>query len=136
LKWYAEEAIWNKWVYYVLSFIGMLCPLVNAVFVVLVDCKVVTIILSSIVSLSTSLLALTNARLKWENYRTEAEFLKKEYVLFQAKVGDYGTENRTSIYLCKIENSMQEVHKNWEKTFNKKEETQSAEDSDNTDSEA
>ena len=119
MKWYIERAIWNKQIYYIFSFIGMLCPLVNAVFAVCVECKVLTVILSSITSLAASLLALTNARLKWENYRSAAEFLKREFTLYQARAGAYAGEQREEIYLCTIEAFMQQTHVNWQKIFEK-----------------
>jgi len=98
----------------------MLCPLIN---VILASCQadmnMAIVILSSITSLATSLLAITNARQKWENYRSAAEFLKREYTLFQARVGLYGEEQRVSAYLNTIEDFMNKVHVNWQKNFKK-----------------
>lgn len=119
MRWYIKRANVNKWIYYCFSFIGMLCPLVNAVLAVCMECKVTTVLLSSITSFATSTLAITNARSKWENYRSAAEFLKREYTLFQAKVGVYNEDQRTSVYLQTIEDFMQKVHINWQKIFEK-----------------
>lgn len=119
MKWYIRKANWNKWCYYIFSFIGMLCPLVSAVCAVCMDCKAITVILSSITSLAAWLLALTNARLKWENYRSAAEFLKREFTLFQARSGIYAEVRKEETYLCTIEEFMQQTHVKWQKTFAK-----------------
>lgn len=119
MKWYIRKANWNKWCYYVFSFIGMLCPLVSAVCAVCIECTALTVILSSITSLAASLLALTNARLKWENYRSAAEFLKREFTLFQARAGVYAGERKEEIYLCTIEEFMEQTHVKWQKIFEK-----------------
>lgn len=121
MRWYIRKACQNKRFYYTFSLIGMLSPLINAVLVVCGDYRVATVVLSSITSLAASLLAVTNARQKWENYRTAAEFLKREFTLFQARTGVYGGEKRTEAYLYAIEESMQKTHMNWQKIFDKEE---------------
>ena len=119
MRWYMRKANWNKRMYYILSIVGILCPLINAALVVCIDCPVFSVILSSITSFAASILALTNARLKWENYRTAAEFLKREFTLFQAGIGAYAGEKKTSVYLYSIEEFMQKTHTNWQKVFEK-----------------
>lgn len=120
MEWYIRKAILNRRLYYILSIIGMLCPLINVVLASCQpECNIGVIILSSITSLSASLLAITNARLKWENYRSAAEFLKREYTLFQAHVGLYGGVERVSAYLNTTEDFMGKVHANWQKYFKK-----------------
>lgn len=119
LKWYVEKANMNKWIYYCFSVIGILCPLVNAVLVVCCEYKLITVLLSSITSMAASMLAITNAKSKWENYRSAAEFLKREYVLFQSGTGVYRDENRSAIYLQTIEDYMQIIHTKWQKIFDK-----------------
>lgn len=122
MKWYIRKAVSNKRLYYGFSFVGMLCPLVNVVLASSrgkEDYSMAIVILSSITSLTASLLAITNARLKWENYRSAAEFLKREYTLFQARVGVYGEEHRVSAYLNTTEAFMNKVHADWQKTFKK-----------------
>ena len=118
MEWYIRKSVFNKRLYYTFSFLGILCPLIN---VVLASCEadmnMAIVILASLTSLATSLLALTNARQKWENYRSAAEFLKREYTLFQARVGLYGGEQRVSVYLNTIEDFMSKVHVNWQKNF-------------------
>lgn len=117
MKWYVESANLNKWIYYIFSVIGVLCPLVNAVLVICCDCKLITVLLSSITSFAASMLTLTNAKSKWENYRSAAEFLKREYVLFQSEIGVYHDNNRAETYLQVIEDFMQIVHVKWQKIF-------------------
>lgn len=122
MEWYIRKAVLNKRLYYIFSLLGMLCPLVN---VILVSCQsdmnMAIVILSSLTSLATSILTLTNARQKWENYRSAAEFLKREYTLFQARVGVYGGDQRVSAYLNTIEDFMNKIHMNWQKIFKKSE---------------
>lgn len=120
MEWYIRKATLNKRIYYGLSIIGVLCPLVNVVLASCEsECNVGIIIASSVTSLAASLLAITNARLKWENYRTAAEFLKREYTLFQAHAGVYRYEERASIYLHTTEDFMGKIHANWQKYFKK-----------------
>ena len=119
MKWYVENANLNKWLYYIFSIIGILCPLVNAVWVVCCDYKSISVLLSSVTSMAASILAITNAKSKWENYRSAAEFLKREYVLFQTATGIYNDENRAAKYLQNIEDYMQSIHFNWQKIFEK-----------------
>lgn len=119
MKWYVEKANFNKWIFYVFSIIGIACPLINAVLVVCCDCKMITVLLSSITSMAASILAITNAKSKWENYRSAAEFLKREYTLFQSRTGVYNEADRASVYLQKIEDFMQVIHVNWQKIFDK-----------------
>lgn len=119
MKWYVEKANFNKWIFYVFSIIGIACPLINAVLVVCCDCKMITVLLSSITSMAASILAITNAKSKWENYRSAAEFLKREYTLFQSGTGVYNEADRASVYLQKIEDFMQVIHVNWQKIFDK-----------------
>lgn len=119
MKWYIRRAVKNKRLYYFFSFTGMFCPLISAVLSVCVESKVLTVVLASITSLATSLLALTNARLKWENYRSAAEFLKREFTFYQAKTGDYAGDQRDEVYLYTIEAFMQQTHVNWQKIFKK-----------------
>lgn len=119
MKWYVDKANFNKWIFYVFSIIGIACPLINAVLVVCCDCKMITVLLSSITSMAASILAITNAKSKWENYRSAAEFLKREYTLFQSRTGVYNEADRASVYLQKIEDFMQVIHVNWQKIFDK-----------------
>ena len=128
MKWYIRKANWNKHIYYWFSFIGMLCPLANAILAVCWENQIAIVVLSSITSLAASLLAITNARLKWENYRSAAEFLKREYTLFQARVGLYGESQRVSVYLNVTEEFMGKVHANWQKYFNEDKSTKKAEE--------
>ena len=125
MRWYIRKANWNKKIFYIFSFVGVLCPLINAVLAAGWNYKIVTVILASITSFVTSVLALTNARSKWENYRSAAEFLKREYTLFQAEVGLYGGEERVSVYLHTIEAFMMQIHVNWQKIFEKDDGAQS-----------
>lgn len=69
--------------------------------------------------MAASILAITNAKSKWENYRSAAEFLKREYTLFQSGTGVYNEADRASVYLQKIEDFMQVIHVNWQKIFDK-----------------
>lgn len=118
LNWYIRRAIKNKYMYYVFSCIGIICPLVCNILVICIEDKMVTVILSSITSFAASMLALTNARAKWENYRSAAEMLKREYTLFLSETGIYSGKKRVSRYLHNIEGYMQETHGNWQKNFN------------------
>ena len=128
MKWYIRKANRNKRMYYTFSFTGILCPLVNAVLVVCGDYKVFTAVLSAVTSFAASFLAFTNARLKWEIYRSAAESLKREVILFQAKVGTYKEEEqRVETFLHTIEGYMEKTHINWQRTFAKEVDKKSVE---------
>lgn len=122
LEWYIRKANWNKWVFYILTSISIVCPLLNAVVAVVCEGKLAVVILASITTLATSIVGMTNSQMKWDNYRTAAEFLKAEYILFQACVEPYNSDDRTSVYLKNIEEFMMQIHIKWEKGFQKKNE--------------
>ena len=130
MAWYIRKANKNKRLYYWFSFIGMICPLINVVSAACWDNNIIIVVLSSITSLAASLLALTNARVKWENYRSAAEFLKREYTLFQGRVGLYGEDQRVSVYLNVIEEFMGKVHANWQKYFDENKPAKRADEKD------
>lgn len=118
LQWYSEKAIKNKRRFYFFSIVSIVCPLLNTVETVWFDCAKIAVILSSLTALSSALLALFNARDKWNNYRSAAEFIKNEYMLYQAYAAPYGNEeNRDEIYLKTIGDFMQKTHKKWQTYF-------------------
>lgn len=117
LQWYIKKANHNKRLYYIFSLTGIFCPLLNTVLAVCGTCDCITVILSSVTTLAASCLALTNARGKWENYRSAAEYLKKEYILFQAQVPPYESSKRAEKYLTNIESYMMQTHVKWMQMF-------------------
>ena len=122
LEWYIRKAIWHKYLFYILTGISMVCPLLNAVAAVVCDGKLAAVILASVTTLATSILGMTRSQVKWNNYRTAAEYLKSEYVLFEAKVEPYNSDARAVVYMKTIEQFMRNIHIRWENGFQKKDE--------------
>lgn len=117
MEWYTEKARKNKKLYYFLTTVGLVCPLLNAVLAVCIDCKAATVTLSGITTLAAAALGMTNAQSKWENYRSAAEFLKTEYTMFKGKVEPYDKKGRGAVYIKTIEEFMRETHMRWKKNF-------------------
>lgn len=118
LQWFTKKAIINKRRFYLFSIVSIVCPLLNTIETVWFDYAEIAVILSSLTALSSALLALFNAREKWNNYRSAAEFIKNEYMLYQAYAAPYENEKcRDEIYLKTIGDFMQRTHKKWQTYF-------------------
>ncbi len=117
MEWYTKKARKNKLLFYFFTTIGLVCPLLNAVLAVCIECRAATVILSGITTLATAVLGMTNAHSKWDNYRSAAEFLKAEYTLFKGKVEPYDKKGRGAVYIKTIEEFMRETHMRWKKNF-------------------
>ncbi len=113
LEWYIRKAIFYKRIFYLLSMVNLLLPLLSTAIMAWKKDSDIGIILSACTSLSASLLALFNARDKWTSYRTAAENIKRQYALYCAKVEPFDDENAHSRYIMLLEQYMTEVHTHW-----------------------
>lgn len=114
LNWYSRKSVFYKTLYYILSIINIIVPLLSSILVITSDEQdMIAAILSSLVSFSASMLSLYCAKDKWTNYRTVAEFIKSHYVLYLSKSAPYHDNNRDSLYLNTIEAKMENVHMHW-----------------------
>ncbi|MBO5055719.1 MAG: DUF4231 domain-containing protein [Lachnospiraceae bacterium] len=113
LNWYTKKAIFYKKLFFILSIINISAPIISGLLLNYSKMELPSAILSALTSFSASLLALCNVRDKWTNYRTAAEYIKKEYTLYMAKIKPYNTENCHAIYLTSIEGYMESIHSHW-----------------------
>lgn len=117
LNWFIKRACLHKTLFYIFTIISTACPLLSSVILVCIDCKLLTIILTSITTMSGTLLAMFNCRGNWDNYRSTAEYLKKEYCLYKGMVSPYDGKDREEKYLMNIEEFMGQTNKKWKEFF-------------------
>lgn len=126
-EWYIDSAFRYKWIFYILSAVGIIIPILVTVangMTLSEKCTVVvkntTIIFSAVTALSTAFLSFTKCREKWTLYRTAIEKMKNALVLYWAgKIQD--PELRELIQ--KLETLMEEEHAEWLKISRKSDET-------------
>lgn len=115
LEWYIEKAAFYKRWFCILSVISIIMPLLitvlNNVCVEIDECLIrnsITIC-SVIASLSTAFLAFFKFQEKWILYRTTAEEIKKELVLYSANQSDEELKK----LVIKIEGCMDKERSEW-----------------------
>uniref|UniRef100_UPI0040565F65 DUF4231 domain-containing protein n=1 Tax=Agathobacter sp. TaxID=2021311 RepID=UPI0040565F65 len=115
LNWYSKKANWYKFLYHLFSIINVAVPLISSILITHFDgMELYVAILSAITSFSASLLSLLKVHEKWTNYRTAAEYLKKQYMLYITKTEPYDKlATRDSLYLSDIEKFMNDIHSKW-----------------------
>ncbi len=114
-KWYIRKAVQNKYYFYILTSLTIICPIISSVFSI-VDAELSSlpfrclgIIFTGVASVSAAFLVMFDCRKKWAIYRNEVENLKS--ILAKRK-------NQTSEELvAEIEESMSETHEEWMMTF-------------------
>ncbi|MBQ2902349.1 MAG: DUF4231 domain-containing protein [Agathobacter sp.] len=121
LNWYSKNACLYKFIYYALSIINIIVPLLSSLIISFAPAQdKLVAVLSAIASFCASLLSLWGAKDKWTNYRSVAEFIKMHYALYLSQAEPYNTPNSDSLYLNTIEQKMQNTHSHWENTQNNK----------------
>lgn len=116
LNWYSRKAIFYKHLFYILSLINIVAPLISSILYTNLNKNLLGTILASITSLSASLLSLYNVHDKWINYRDAAEFIKSQFILYVLKAEPYHSDNCHALYLIEIEKYMAQIHTNWYST--------------------
>lgn len=113
VEWYIEHAILYKWIFYSLSIIGIVLPLVvTAINAVGNEEKTrfVTIICSVLISLCASLLTLTKCHEKWTLYRSTLESMKRVLMHYWCEK----EENREiRDLILELEECMEAEHLKW-----------------------
>lgn len=110
-KWYIEKAILYKRLFYVFNIISIILPLCIAVVnVVDQNAQLLTVIISSLTSFTTALLAFTKWGEKWMLYRNAIESLKSKLTLFGVS---NGSQEELQQLACDIEKIMHEEHNKW-----------------------
>lgn len=113
IEWYSRKAITYKRAFIILSIINVAIPQISTIVVLQSDCSLTSAIMSAIVSVSASLLALLNVKDRWTSYRTAVEFIKKQYTLYCVRAVPFQGDDAHSIYLNMIEQYMTEEHGHW-----------------------
>lgn len=115
LNWYSKKANKYKIYYYIFSIINVAVPLISSILITQFEnMELYVAILSAITSFSASLLSLLKIHEKWTNYRTAAEYLKRQFVLYITKTEPYDKiETCDFLYLKDIEVFMSDVHSKW-----------------------
>ncbi len=138
LLWYVRKANKNKKLFYILSFLTIILPVISTICLGINDdmgkllfhdkailLHIVPLILSGSTSVVTGLLAILNAGQKWNIYRTSAEYLKTEYAWFNSTYPN-PTRNEVQMYMSKINDFMNQQHRQWQKvSFSDKEDAKS-----------
>lgn len=119
-EWYIKYACVNKFKFYLVSFIGIIAPLIvtafNTLNIVSVDViKLVTVVCSLVASFSTSYLALTRCREKWKIYRDSIERLKRLLVLYWS---DLTNDHSLKHLMNEIEKLKDSEYERWSNTYN------------------
>lgn len=113
VEWYTEHAILYKWIFYILSIIGIVLPLVVTTLNVAGNgekTKFVTVICSAFISLCASLLTLTKCHEKWTLYRSTLESMKRVLMHYWCEK----EENReVRNLILKLEECMEAEHLKW-----------------------
>lgn len=118
LNWYSQKAVFYKFFYYVLCIMNISAPLASSLLLTYFELDFISTILSALTSFSASLLSLYHVRDKWTNYRTTAEYIKEQYVLYLVQSPPYNTAECHIIYLNTLQNHMRNTHSHWLHTQN------------------
>lgn len=120
-EWYVRKAVKFKYRYYILSMISFLCPIISEILICVPNepliVKIITGIMLGGASFAAALLAMTDAKNKWNMYRSEAETIKRTLREYYRE-GDAGKRKKL---LESLENSYSKTHEKWMKYFQEKE---------------
>lgn len=124
LAWYDEKSVLNKRLAYFFQIPVILFASLLPIFTV-VDFKLITIILSSLIAIFIGIFNFCKFEEKWHNYRTTCEMLKKEFYLYDSKIEAYeDVDDPEQTFVKRVEALISTEHTKWltiEK--NKKKET-------------
>lgn len=114
-EWYIEKATHYKRIFYVLSMMAIVLPLVISAINVLGEdygacIRVITTIGSTMVAMATGILTFTKCREKWTLYRSSIEKMKKELSLYS--VGEKDDEALHKM-VCRLEEMMEDERNKW-----------------------
>ncbi len=117
LKWYIENAVKNKYYFYILSTFTIVCPLISTIILCASAesfcIKIASTTATAISAIAAALLNLLDAKRKWELYRSQAEILKTELTLQDCEE----TKRSDREFLETMEDSMKKTHEYWVEPF-------------------
>lgn len=79
--------------------------------------RIVTAILSSLITILTGLLSLFKYQELWVTYRTTSELLKKNEFLYETKTFPYNQENAFELLVLNCEEVIGNITQTWEKSI-------------------
>lgn len=116
LQWFTEEAVKNRYYFYILSIISFSGPILINILMVFSGERLIIKLLFSIVSgcaaIAAYLLQLLDVRTKWRIYRIQAEMIKREVALFEPNNPCCEHD-----LLIKVEEAMGQAQEEWVRSF-------------------
>ena len=118
VEWYIRTAKQVKFIYFLLSIIGIVVPatipIINNVLCYSEKTRLIVNCLSFVTSASAALLSLIKAKEKWLHFRCVAELLQSELSLYAEGVGHYRDKSKRNQYFAeRIEKIMANENKRW-----------------------
>ena len=116
VEWYSSRATSAKRLYVISQWVVIVCSSVVPALVVGLpeSCKWVTASLSVIVAIGTSAIKTFKYQELWLNYRTISETLKKEYIFYIHRLGDYSdSENPDMLFIERVETLISRENSLW-----------------------
>lgn len=115
LRWHTEKAVKNKYYFYILTSLTIICPVVSGILLSVASqddvWKVLSGIFMGMSTASAALLTMLDPRRKWGIYRNLAEVIKSSL----AKYRFYATEEE---FLLELEKNVSATHEKWIQSFN------------------
>ncbi len=124
LEWYDNKSVWNqKWFKR-----WQLVEITPAILITFLSGQSENIpysgwllgILAGIIAIAASIISLNKFQENWINYRTTAEQLKHEKMLYLTKSAPYNTEERFHNLVQRIESLLSKENSNWAQVFKQK----------------
>lgn len=124
IKWYSEKASTNKllnhWTKGIIIVFSASIPLVAGLEFCSVLKNTILGVLGSLIAILSGFSGLLKFQEKWTEYRTTAETLKHEKILFQTKTGPYSEEKEPfKLLVTRTENLVSKEHSAWSQYMNK-----------------
>lgn len=115
LEWHIRKAQKNKFYFYMLSMITIICPIISGIINLVVPEGIFRIISSIMMggsSIAAAFLTLLDANRKWGLYRNQAEWIKRMVSIYIVS-----GQKDEGVFINQLEDFMGETHERWMDTF-------------------
>ena len=113
LKWYDDKSVLYKRLTYFFQ-ISIVIFASTIPIVAIIDVKIITVILSSLIAVFMGISNFCKFEEKWHNYRTTCEMLKKEHSFYDFKIGDYeDADDPEQLFAKRVEALISSEHTRW-----------------------
>jgi len=124
IQWYDDKSGWNKWWFFRLRCIEIISaaiiPLLSGFVSSARPCVPIAIgILGVVIAVCAGIGSVYQLQERWTEYRTTAESLKKEQVLFLTKVDPYDNERAFPLLVQRVEALVSKENTNWARIVTK-----------------